>query len=1036
MEQYSVQDPSMQGSYGGVSEYYQGGQEYESNQMYYDQQSQHQYNLNQDTQSRDAGAIPPITNYDAGQHSVSYYNPNMGQGDSRTGSYYGTEGVTRTDDPLGRTKGSPIVTFGFGGKMILMFPQVVTRFSTSSSTPVTKVYPGELKFHNLGNTIGEKKANSFPGPLLFDSEKSSVKARKKAVTEFLDGRIAELSANSSVNAPTDNDGQNEVILWKLLKVLCDHDGLLLGSPEVEKETLEVVFPASMHKRNEGSAGISSNAPQHKSASPGALDSLQELLLKGDRSVATKFAMDNRLWAHALIIGSCVGKETWQQVVQKFTQEELTSSNDSNRESMTVMYNLFAGLGKDAIKDFVPESINATQPSMFVPAVLPEPLTPKATSQLSQNSVSIEKLTKWRETIAMILANRTPGDTLALTSFGDLLRSQGWIYAAHICYLLSPQSSVHSGLDTPSVKTVLFGVDHSKYHACFARDLNALDRTEIYEHAISLRSSSPINGLPFLQPYKLQRAWYLADCGYTSEALRYCESIANIVKVHPKGSPYFHELFLEKLKELHERLTKSLGDKATSSNVSTLSWLTAMKKPTLGSLMDAVDRGLNRFIVGDSDAPKPKPEVTREITADPFSTYNPRVSVLQAPNVDVPVRSASVNDITSRYEHQRQFNHFGDTTHAHGRRSASPSSPSSAINQYEGIPMAVGRSYTTPFIPTNVRGEAESKITEGYESPYDPPKSSNGLVNEQHTDQSQAQSVNTWENTGYGYGYGYEQNNEYNAQSQPNDSSYPEQSNSNAYQYGWSQNPTSEQDNSYGYQATSANDVNDYSNNQEGQFVSLMSNSAPLVPTFGSTDTKPYTNQYASSTQPINDVDDDDLGFGNTSLGGRKQPDTTKSNDDSHEGQKEEETSKPETTEKSENKEQPENRSSWSLFSFLGRKKESGKPAPAKAHLPSGNNFYFDEAQNRWVNKAASAEESKPAALPPPPPSGLNRTQSASPTVGAFSGGPPSARSSPGPSMLAPPGPGIGMPRSHSSASGTAPTRRGVRNRYVDVMNPN
>ncbi|ORY08172.1 hypothetical protein K493DRAFT_201330, partial [Basidiobolus meristosporus CBS 931.73] len=405
----------------------------------------------------------------------------MGQGDS----YYGEKSAVDSGiyDPLGRTKGSPIVTFGFGGKVLFMFPQVVTRFSASSSTPVTKVYPGELKFHSLGNIVGEKKANSFPGPLLFDSEKSSIKARKKAVGEFLDTKIRELSESPSIQ--TEEDSQNEIILWKLLKVLCDHDGVLLGSADVEKETLEVVFPQSMHKRN---SDVSRNPPQHKQASPGALDSLQELLLKGDRSVATKFAMDNGLWAHALIIGSCVGKETWQQVVQKFTQEEISSDKDSNRESMTVMYNLFAGLGKDAIKDFAPLSATDPQSHFFTPESLPKPLVSPLSSQPLQNAVSVDKLSKWRETVAMILANRTPGDTQALTSFGDLLRSQGWIYAAHICYLLSPQSSIHSGLDTPSVKTVLFGVDHGKYLACFARDLNALDRTEIYEHAISLRSS--------------------------------------------------------------------------------------------------------------------------------------------------------------------------------------------------------------------------------------------------------------------------------------------------------------------------------------------------------------------------------------------------------------------------------------------------------------------------------------------------------------------------------------------------------------------
>lgn len=43
----------------------------------------------------------------------------------------------------------------------------------------------------------------------------------------------------------------------------------------------------------------------------------------------------------------------------------------------------------------------------------------------------EQLTEWQTTLTLILANRTPRDTEAITALGDILMSHGWIEAAHI-----------------------------------------------------------------------------------------------------------------------------------------------------------------------------------------------------------------------------------------------------------------------------------------------------------------------------------------------------------------------------------------------------------------------------------------------------------------------------------------------------------------------------------------------------------------------------------------------------------------------------
>ncbi|CAG8750751.1 23424_t:CDS:2, partial [Dentiscutata erythropus] len=137
------------------------------------------------------------------------------------------------------------------------------------------------------------------------------------------------------------------------------------------------------------------------------------------------------------------------------------------------------------------------------------------SPSTESDIPFESLEKWRETLAMILANRSPGDNQAITVLGDMLKECGWIQAACVCYILSPQTSLHSGIDTPNSRFTL--VCHDHFQDPSFKDLKALRLSEIYEFGLSLKSNE--GGLPFLQPYKLLYAWWLADFGYLNEARR-------------------------------------------------------------------------------------------------------------------------------------------------------------------------------------------------------------------------------------------------------------------------------------------------------------------------------------------------------------------------------------------------------------------------------------------------------------------------------------------------------------------------------------
>ncbi len=84
------------------------------------------------------------------------------------------------------------------------------------------------------------------------------------------------------------------------------------------------------------------------AHSGALDAIQEHLLRGERKTAYRHALDHGLWAHALVIASSVDKQSWKEAVDEFIKAELAvnagaeTAPINGRETMRVAYSMFAG----------------------------------------------------------------------------------------------------------------------------------------------------------------------------------------------------------------------------------------------------------------------------------------------------------------------------------------------------------------------------------------------------------------------------------------------------------------------------------------------------------------------------------------------------------------------------------------------------------------------------------------------------------------------------------------------------------------------
>lgn len=496
----------------------------------------------------------------------------------------------REHDPLQRWRGGPVFAWGVGGTMITSFPKEVPRYGMSNTLPKIVCSPGEMKVRSMKELCPlEEQLSSFPGPL-------KGKSKKKDVISWLTAGIELLETETSYprSAPTlshdDKRREERVLLWKLLRVLVDNDGILEGNDKVTKAVRQVLSPGlddevdgsvSEFITGTGLPGISRpvNLTTHAEAvDPAAVDGLRKLLLRGEREKAVWEAVDKRLWAHAMLISNTLSKELFKQVAQEFVQKEIRGIGD-NTESLAALYEVFAGNFEESVDELVPPSARAGYQMV-------------STSTLSGPSRdALEGLDRWRETLALVLSNRSLDDNQAIAALGRLLSGYGRAEAAHICFMFARNNAVFGGLDDPSSNLVLVGSVHLQQSDELGKEMEPILLSEVYEYGLSLSSTSNLSTyMPHLAAYKLQHATILAEVGHRDKALQYCEAIANSITSQTRRSPYHHPLLVAALDDLSKRLKQSPKDESSS-------WIS---KPSIDKVSGSVWAKFNKFVAGDEN----------------------------------------------------------------------------------------------------------------------------------------------------------------------------------------------------------------------------------------------------------------------------------------------------------------------------------------------------------------------------------------------------------------------------------------------------
>ena len=493
----------------------------------------------------------------------------------------------REHDLLRRWQGAPLFCWGFGGTIVTSFPQRIPRYAAGQRTPLVKCGPGGIKIQSASVLSPHEAVSSFPGPL-------KAKGKKKEVLGWLQSSVGRLEQQYVQNAPgqtapTRKRHEERILLHKILAILVEYDGACEGNANAEQAIRSLLSP-ELAFEDPGDQGLLDPTSQltvqsgHEAVvgtlptpSLDAIEALRKLLLKGEREKAVWHAVDQKLWGHAMIIASTLPQELGKQVAQEFIRSEVKSAG-KNTEPLAALYDIFSGSWEESIDKLVPPSARAGF----------QMVSRTTSAGLATNG--LEGLDRWRETLSLILSNRSVDDAKAMLALGQLLTRYGRFEAAHICFIFSKLPGIFGGPDDPQSSVVLLGADHRQQPFDYAKDFDSVLLTEIYEflYSVLCTSTSSSFTLPHLQAFKLYHADILAEQGLCDEAQQYCDTIGAALKGTTKMSPYFHPRLFGALDELNLRLRAS--QKETSG-----SWI---PRPSMDKVSGSMWNRFTQFVAGD------------------------------------------------------------------------------------------------------------------------------------------------------------------------------------------------------------------------------------------------------------------------------------------------------------------------------------------------------------------------------------------------------------------------------------------------------
>ena len=474
-----------------------------------------------------------------------------------------------------------VMCFGMGGQLVVAMPGARRSLGVFTGNaqeldmnrplppPPVSVY----KMQTMPSQAALfRQLEAFPGPL------SSTAASKKAVKAYIEEQIQ--NPNYSEEDLSVNPGTMR-LLWEVLGTMIDCNGDLSAVGETSKITgterivallKDPNFSGDQFLNSGGGVGgfnaiglagmgmaggvmdpanrLMPAAQVNDVQVQQALQDMQELLLNGKREEACQKALENELWAPALLLSSYMNIDMYQKVMGEFARRSFKVGTP-----LRTLYMQFAGQGKH----------------LFDMDTL-EPL-----------------LDAWQANLSMLLNNRTPGDADVLVNIGEgLWKLRKDVEAAHVCMMLAGEEI--QAADAPTCRMALIGADHRANPASFCTAA-ALQRTEIWEFAVKLKT--PKKEMPVAMTYKLHYAMMLAEFGSKEKALAYVEALS----VAMQGSARVPPRLQAEIEMFEHRLRLYIGGKTAAAS-------SAFKGSFFGGLKKVLDTAVSSAIYGTSSGAVP------------------------------------------------------------------------------------------------------------------------------------------------------------------------------------------------------------------------------------------------------------------------------------------------------------------------------------------------------------------------------------------------------------------------------------------------
>ncbi|KAM0503246.1 hypothetical protein ACHAP8_003289 [Fusarium lateritium] len=898
----------------------------------------------------------------------------------------------RENDELQRWKGVPIISWGVGGTIVTSFPKSVPRYGMGQAVPMIVRTPGEVKVQSVKDLepLHEHVAK-FPGPLRGKSKKKETISWLNAGIELLEKDLPDVSFHSQLSLEAKR-AVERLLLWKIMRIFVENDGILEGNPTVDAAVRDVLSPGeTSHAAGDDAlfpaasnfaADIASvTSMQADGVDVSTMDQVRHHLLRGDRDKAVWALVDKRLWGHAMLISHTVEGDLYKRVAQEFVRKEVNYPGHAN-ESMAALYKILSGNFEDCVDELVP--VHARAGLQLV--------STDAGSGPSKDT--LDGLDKWRETLSLVLSNRSTDDIQGLNALGTLLSSYGRAEAAHICFIFGRHSSIFGGLDDPNANFVLIGADHRQQSDQFAKETEALQLSEVYEYGLSLAGGAlGLAGTPHLAAYKLEHAMTLAEYGHRDKAMQYCDAILTAISAQTKRSPYHHHILETAVEDFMSRLKSAPKEESGS-------WIS---KPSMNKVSDSMWNRFNKFVAGDDtedntggagDAgpfTRPSGEFSRSPSVSNFDIYGQ-----QSPGFGMTPAQTLASAAPSKYAPATMtpasnLNPYSPTSQYTPGRSSMEQTPANyGQNPYQpAYPGAASANQGGSYIPSVPQPESNdagiggsglapaAQITQGYSpagyQPYGMPTPTPMSGDEKPTDSS-AQGFQP-------LSYGYEPPQmSFNPPEQASEEDKNESSNG-GYE------PPSFQP--YGYEPPS----------YEPQSTAEVDGEA-----------------HQAKKKSIMDDDDDD--FPSMKPAEKSKSDKDRENEEMFRKAAEEDAKRAAA--------QQSSKKGWGFGGWFGGSKKatlepssSGESSPGKpirAKLGEASSFIYDPDLKRWVNKKPGAENTPAKTATPPPPKAGPRSVSGTPPPPAGTPPPPLISSNSAPPPLMPPKLRAGTPELMKQAS--------------------